>query len=111
MMTIDEYYMVLRKSRDYKDKYEDTTESVLGLMGECGEVADLYKKQIRDGKLDNIELALELGDVLYYLVVLIKHEGLSVEGVLDMNIDKLIERGYISKEDVKEVLDGINPDI
>jgi NTP pyrophosphatase (non-canonical NTP hydrolase) len=70
---------------------------VLGLAGETGEVAEKIKKIIRDKNSimspeDVIEVGKELGDVLWYLSVLAKYIGLSLEEVAQLNIDKLTSR-------------------
>ncbi len=70
---------------------------VLGLAGETGEVAEKFKKIIRDkggivGPQDVLDIGKELGDVLWYLSVLAKYIGLTLEEVAQMNIDKLNSR-------------------
>ena len=50
----------------------------LGIAGEAGEVAEQFKKLIRDdGTLDRAHLAEELGDVLYYWACLCRVAGAS----------------------------------
>ena len=69
----------------------------LGLCGEAGEVADKVKKVIRDsgGEFTDErkrEIAMELGDVLWYCATLSKDLGYSLEEVAKMNYDKLRSR-------------------
>lgn len=67
--------------------------SVLGLNGEAGEVADHFKKHLYQGhKLDTKEVALELGDCLWYLTVLAKIIGYDLECIAKMNNQKLLKR-------------------
>lgn len=73
------------------------TAKILGLVGESGEVAEKYKKIIRDkqGKIspdDREELVKELGDVLWYIALLAKYLGVSLEEVATQNLDKLSSR-------------------
>lgn len=65
-----------------------------GLAGEAGEVVELLKKHVRDGKLDVDELALELGDVLYYLTRIGQEFGLSLAEIKERNQLKLIARRH-----------------
>ncbi len=69
----------------------------LGLIGESGEIADKIKKIIRDkkGKINKetrIEVAKELGDVLWYLSQLATELDLSLEEIAQNNLDKLASR-------------------
>lgn len=68
--------------------------NVLGLAGECGEVADLVKKAVfHDIGLDRDKLLKELGDVSWYLAgIATKLKAALGEDVLQPNIDKLKAR-------------------
>lgn len=70
---------------------------VLGLVGESGEVAEKFKKIIRDkgGKIseaDKQEVIKELGDVLWYVALIAKYLGSELEEVATINLDKLSSR-------------------
>lgn len=71
----------------------------LGLVGEAGEVAEKVKKLIRRGvdpremaDEDRLEIAKELGDVLWYLANVACDLGYSLEQIAEMNIEKLESR-------------------
>jgi NTP pyrophosphatase (non-canonical NTP hydrolase) len=74
-----------------------------GLAGETGEVLELLKKEVRDGKLDKDKLALELGDVLHYLVKIMGEYGFTMEEVQRRNMAKLIRRREHGKDHVAEL--------
>lgn len=70
---------------------------ILGLAGESGEVADKYKKIIRnqDGEItaeDKQELIKELGDVLWYCAILAKYLDTDFETIAQTNLKKLADR-------------------
>lgn len=70
-------------------------EAMFGLAEESGEVCGKFKRVIRDG--DSIEdykpaLKKELGDVLWYLAVLSKRLGFSLQEIAEANIEKLKDR-------------------
>ena len=65
----------------------------LGLTGEAGEVADLIKKSIfQESEFDIVHLKKELGDVMWYIAMICNSTGLSLEDVMESNIDKLKKR-------------------
>lgn len=69
----------------------------LGLAGEAGEVADKVKKVLRDnnGKFDDwrkIQIAAEIGDVLWYIAALSDDLGFTLEDIAKLNIGKLSQR-------------------
>lgn len=66
---------------------------VLGLAGESGEVVDLVKKHLFQGhELDKEKLVDELGDVCWYVAIIAKGLGYSLEEIMRMNIEKLLKR-------------------
>lgn len=70
---------------------------ILGLVGESGEVAEKFKKLIRDkeGKIsssDKTEIKKELGDVLWYTAVIADYLGVDLEDVAQTNLQKLASR-------------------
>lgn len=70
---------------------------VTGLAAEVGEVAALYQKAIRSEEIlyvvvDGSELMSELGDVLWYLTRLANQNGISLERVIQYNMQKLTRR-------------------
>lgn len=78
---------------------------VLGLAGESGEVAEKVKKVIRrNGEFDadvKLQIARELGDVLWYVANLAHELGYDLDTIARMNIDKLAdrkERGVVKGE-------------
>ena len=69
----------------------------LGLTGEAGEVADKVKKVIRDNDGDfsverRLEIAKELGDVLWYISTLANDLGYTLEEIGELNNRKLSSR-------------------
>lgn len=65
---------------------------ILGLIGEAGEIANKFKKVIRDGKGDSGEIVKELGDVQWYAHQLATLYGVEMEDVLADNQAKLSGR-------------------
>ena len=65
----------------------------LGMSGEVGEVVELVKKQlVQDQRLDILKLKKELGDVLWYMAIMIDQIDSSFEEIMALNVAKLKER-------------------
>ena len=65
----------------------------LKLCGESGEVAEKIGKSIRDNKpLDDLDMAKELGDVLWYVANLAQFLGYDLSEIALMNLEKLADR-------------------
>lgn len=69
----------------------------LGLTGEAGEVAEKVKKVIRDhgGEFSEeakLEIAKELGDVMWYVAAIAGDLGFSLEQIAQLNLEKLASR-------------------
>ena len=71
----------------------------LGLVSEAGEVADKIKKKIRDGERPNHkqEVSDELGDVFWYLAMLVDRMGLNLSDVAFENMNKTMKRKIENK--------------
>ena len=70
---------------------------VLGLVGESGEVAEKFKKIIRDkngviSDEDRAELVKELGDILWYVNAVAHLLDSSLSEVASKNLDKVLSR-------------------
>lgn len=70
---------------------------VFGLVGESGEVAEKFKKLIRDknGALtdeDKAEIIKELGDILWYVNTVAHLLGSNLEDVAAKNLGKVLSR-------------------
>lgn len=78
--------------------------AALGLTGEAGEVADVVKKAIFHGhgfdpahcpgeeEGNTHKIALELGNILYYISIMSHEMGYTLEDIAQMNISKLATR-------------------
>jgi len=64
----------------------------LGLASESGEVAGKIKKLIRDGLFEPMQVAHELGDVLWYIARLGSSLGYDLETLMKWNYQKLNAR-------------------
>ena len=72
-------------------------DKVLGLLGESGEIAEKFKKILRDKGAqlsadDRQELAKELGDVLWYVALLAHYLDVPLDRIASDNVAKLASR-------------------
>jgi len=97
-MTFNEYQKEAQKTAIYPAIMGNNfLYPVLGLCGEVGEVAEKFKKLLRDhgGILDENkkqEIKKELGDVLWYIAQISTEIGLSFDDVASFNVEKLRSR-------------------
>lgn len=96
-MELDAYQRGALRTASPRDRKNELLHLVLGLVGESGEVAEKFKKWIRDldsdeSRLDRAAIARELGDVLWYVAVLGDHLDLSLDDIATANLAKLADR-------------------
>lgn len=97
-MTFDEYQKkALVTAIKHPDPQMNKTIYAMGVSGEAGELLEKWKKIVayKDGVIsddDLVEIKKEIGDVMWYLAVLADSLGLSMQDVVDLNIEKLASR-------------------
>lgn len=97
-MDLNEYQLEATKTAVYPNEGNGgVVYTALGLAGEAGEVANKVKKIIRDydGKCpEGLRHAIleEAGDCLWYVALLAHELGISLQGVANMNLEKLSKR-------------------
>ena len=100
-MNIREYseqaITTLLGEHDMTDMDATLVSQVFGLVGESGEVAEKFKKLIRDNsgqitEVDKKEIIKELGDILWYVNSVSHLLGSSLEDVAKGNLDKVLSR-------------------
>lgn len=75
------------------DKMVDLLHAGIGLATESGEFLDALKKTIYYGKvLDEVNLAEELGDLLWYIALALRALDTDFDEQMQINIDKLKAR-------------------
>lgn len=103
-MTLDEYQDLAMDSAIYDPRFA-IVYPALKLSGEAGEVSEKIGKRLRDfdGDLTDPDwgdtVAMELGDVLWYIAALARDLGWTLEEIAEANLSKLasrMKRGVIS---------------
>lgn len=90
-MTGNEYQRLAMRTAT--SKCRDMANAALGLTGEAGEVADEIKKFLFHGHPLNPEKVVkELGDVLWYVALMADLLNVSLDFVMEHNIEKLKRR-------------------
>lgn len=93
--TLSSYQEQARRTlnEDGKDFEQMASHMLMGIQGESGEVADLFKKHFHQGHdLSVEEVVEELGDVMFYIANLCNVMGISLQEVCERNIIKLMKR-------------------
>ena len=66
---------------------------VIGVVTEAGEMTEqLYSHMYEGKKLDEVNIAEEIGDLFWYFAVICDTAGISFESLMDKNIEKLRAR-------------------
>ena len=93
-MRVNEYQeLAMATLNPELNKKDVLINSVMGLCGESGEAIDIVKKWLAQGhELDKERLTKELGDIAWYLAEAATALDLTLEQILQANIDKLKKR-------------------
>lgn len=92
-MDTKEYAPLALRTARALDHENSLLNAALGIAGEAGEVADSVKKVIFHSKpMDRDHLIAELGDIAWYLNLMIDTLGTTWDEVLERNIKKLETR-------------------
>lgn len=87
-------------------RHRDLLPSILGLVGESGELANLLKKEEfkPDSEVTDEQFIDELGDCLYYLAILAYQFGLTIDELSLINRAKLADgkHGWPENGEYKE---------
>ena len=89
-----EYQRLAMKTLNHSlTKKDMLVNGVMGLNGESGEVIDIVKKHMFQGhELDKDKIKKELGDVMWYVAEVCEALDLSLDEVMEGNIEKLAKR-------------------
>ena len=95
-MTPNEYQELALKTESVKEKvqlvYQEARafHAALGIGTEAGELLDAFKKALFYGKVtDRVNIAEELGDLLWYIAIGLDACGYTMEQAMERNIAKL----------------------
>jgi NTP pyrophosphatase (non-canonical NTP hydrolase) len=92
-MDITEYAKEVHRTCNITDQKELLTLAALGIAGEAGEVVDTVKKVLyHSHELDISSLSKEVGDLLWYMVLLCDTVGFTLDDVMQANVEKLRKR-------------------
>ena len=83
----------------------DLIHGIIGAAGETGELVDaLTSSLLKQGPIDTVNVGEEVGDVLWYLALILRSVNSTFEEAMELNIEKLRKR-YPDKWSQKAVLD------
>lgn len=92
-MTGYEYQEKALRTANKLTRSELILNGVMGLNGEAGECIDLVKKHLFQGhNLDERKLKDELSDVLWYVAIICEGLGITMDEVMQHNVEKLLRR-------------------
>ncbi len=92
-MKIEDYLKASERTLIDKGHDMNLLHAAMGISTESGELMDAFKRKIFYGKaLDVVNVKEEIGDVMWYIAILLRELDLDFEDVLQVNIDKLKAR-------------------
>lgn len=101
MIDFKKYNKFIRTTRKYNNISDSDTEALLGLFSEIGEVADV----LRDRKVSTrLQLLEEVGDVLYYLSIILSRNGFTIPDAVKFNVEKLVKRKGLERTKLQETI-------
>lgn len=95
-LSLSDYQSEALKTALYPDQGDNLVYGVMGLNGEAGELAEKYKRVLRDE--DSVEddfkedMKKELGDVLWYVAICAHELDCDLSEIAEINLDKLLDR-------------------
>lgn len=92
-MDIETYKKAAERTLIDKGHDMNLLHAAMGISTEAGELMDAFKRKIFYGKeLDVVNLKEEVGDIMWYIAILLRELDLDFEELLQLNIDKLRAR-------------------
>lgn len=91
-MTTDEYIVNVKRTESPNFQPVDSRllHGAIGCCTEAGELLDAVKKALfYNRRMDETNLKEEVGDLLWYIALVIDSQGWTFEDVMDRNIQKL----------------------
>ncbi len=75
------------------DPAEKILHGIVGICTEAGELAEIAIKNKFEGvEFDKVHLSEELGDLMWYMAILLREFDMDLNTILTKNINKLLER-------------------
>ena len=91
-MTGSEYQRLAMRTCNLNDTHDMLYHAIFGLTSEAGEVSGIMQKHYQGHFVSIVHLLKELGDCLWMIAEACEALGYSMDDIMEMNIEKLIER-------------------
>ena len=97
----------VRTMNDNLSYEQKVSNCLMGIQGEAGEIADIFKKHMYQGHgLDIDHVEEEIGDVMFYIVNLATLLKIDMEAAIEKNFEKLLKRfpnGFSAADSIARV--------
>ena len=92
-MTLDDYQKYANRTCNLGlDKQQTLRHALFEMCSELGEIHSFYQKQYQGHKIDEHDLKLEVGDLMWGIAEFCYANGWTMEEIAEMNIIKLQKR-------------------